>query len=314
MRRAISPKGWRRLVVLGVVIVLLPVLVGSLWGYLFAHPLRQEREPGDTPAKYGITYEEVTIRTSDGLVLAAWYTPPENGAVILVGHGIADSRWSAVHAMFARHGYGVVCWDFRAHGASEGDVSSGGFNEVRDVEAALDYALAQDGVEWVGVWGGSMGGTAGIAAAARRPEIRALAADSAPDTARGILEHYVRLSILQPFFEFVAEHEAGVSVDDIRPIDDIQSLGARPVFIIHGDADSRVPVWAAQNLYDAAGEPHLLWIEPGMNHLEIYRTQMERYERRVIAFFDTARQAEGVPPAEVQERLELADATAEANR
>ena len=48
------------------------------------------------------------------------------------------------------HGYGVLAWDFRAHGASGGDTCSLGYYEQLDAEAALDYALAQPGVKHIG--------------------------------------------------------------------------------------------------------------------------------------------------------------------
>ena len=102
----------------------------------------------------------------------------KNGAVILVAHGYGDKRAEDFYALFASHGYGVIAWDFRAHGESEGDFSSLGYYETLDAKAALDFALAQPGVEHVGAWGGSMGAVTMIRATAQYPEIEALVADS----------------------------------------------------------------------------------------------------------------------------------------
>jgi uncharacterized protein len=102
-----------------------------------------------------IPFQEIELTTKDGIKLAAWYTPPHtegNGTVILVAHGYNASRPEGIYGMFAQHGYGVLAWDFRAHGQSGGDTCSLGYYEQLDVEAALDYALKQPDVKHIGAW------------------------------------------------------------------------------------------------------------------------------------------------------------------
>jgi fermentation-respiration switch protein FrsA (DUF1100 family) len=181
-----------------------------------------------------------------------------------------------------------------------------GHYEVRDVEAALDFALAQPGVEWIGMWGGSMGGIAAIGAASQRQEIRAVVVDSVPSTLNGALRTYVRPRVLQPFFRYFAERETGLSVDLVRPVDQIADVSPRPVYIIQGTADSHIPEASARHLYDAAGEPRVLWLQPGAEHLEVYLAEPDEYERRVIAFFNTALQEDGNASSPAQERLHRA--------
>jgi pimeloyl-ACP methyl ester carboxylesterase len=43
--------------------------------------------------------------------------------------------------------YGLVLLDLRAHGDSEGDISTLGVKEVRDIRAALDFLHAQPEVD-----------------------------------------------------------------------------------------------------------------------------------------------------------------------
>jgi len=285
---------WRNLSLFGLSALALGVL-GTLAHFTyqgamtFVHPPRLTREPGETPARFGVPYQDVTLVTSDGLELSAWYTKPENGAVILVAHGFGGNRWDEMHALFARHGYGALSWDFRAHGESEGDLSTLGYYEALDVEAALDYALAQPGIEWVGAWGGSMGGAATIEAAARRGEIEALVIDSTFYSLEAVLELTVSVPALRPVIRFLAQREAGITADQVRPVDRIGLLTPRPVFFIQGEADSIAPPDSARRLYDASGEPRTLWTEPGVEHVEMYKAFPQEYEQRVIAFFDQAR-------------------------
>jgi uncharacterized protein len=86
----------------------------------------------------------VELVTSDGLRLSGWTIPSRNGAAVILQHGYGGNsgQMLPVALMLTRHGYGVLLFDFRGHGASEGDFVSFGLNEVRDTEAAITYPLA----------------------------------------------------------------------------------------------------------------------------------------------------------------------------
>lgn len=254
---------------------------------LYLHPARVIASPS-LLEEQGIKFQTITLITEDGLKLHAWYTPPQNGVVILVAHGHGASIATDMYALFARHGYGVLAWDFRAHGESEGEFTSLGYYEVRDVKAALDFALAQPGVEHVAGWGGSMGAVTMIRAAAQYPQIEAVVADSAFSTLSDELHLRVPIPSLRELVRMWAQIQTGVNVDAVRAVDDIALISPRPVFIIQGMSDDNIPVESAQQLYDAAGEPRLLWMEPKAYHLNMYAKFPEEYEERVIAFFEEA--------------------------
>lgn len=287
---------WRNLFLFGFSTLALSLTIAVLHltyqhalGYV--HPGRMVRLADDTPTRYGIPYQEITLKTSDGLTLYAWYTPPQNGAVVLVVHGYTTARSADIHSLFARHRYGVVSLDLRAHGESEGELCTFGYYERLDVEAALDFALSQPGVERVGAWGGSMGGATVILTAARRPEIEAVVTDSTYATLEDELDIMVHSALLRPLVRFFAEQEAGISIHDVRPVDAIGQISPRPVLIIQGLADTTVPPTAGERLFQAAGEPKSLWVEPGVGHLAMRHTFPEEYERRIITFCDEARLA-----------------------
>lgn len=256
----------------------------STKGYL--HPQRQQRLVDDTPEKFGITFENVRLVTRDGIELAAWYTPSENGALILVAHGHSDMRSPMLYSMYAKNGYGVLAWDFRAHGESGGEHSTLGYYEALDVEAALEYGLQQANVEHIGAWGGSMGGVAVLEATARREEIEAVVIDSAFATLEDELKWVVTSNIFLPFVRFFAEKETGVKLDILRPVDRIKAISPRPIMIIQGEEDNMIPVDSAQKLYEAAGDPRYLWTEVGVNHVGMYSMYPEMYEDVVVNFFD----------------------------
>jgi fermentation-respiration switch protein FrsA (DUF1100 family) len=236
----------------------------------------------------GIDFETISLTTEDEITLRAFYVSPKNGAVILVAHGHGGTIPEDMVLLFVKHGYGVLAWDFRAHGESGGDFTSIGYYEVLDMKAALDFALAQPGVTHVGVWGGSMGAATAIRAAARYPQIEAVVADSSFDTLEGVFRVRVPYPILRPFIQFYAEMETGVSLEDVRPVDEIGKIGPRSVFIIQGLGDYSIPHESAQRLFEAAGEPKCIWEGAVAGHLTMSAVYAEEYEARVIEFFELA--------------------------
>jgi fermentation-respiration switch protein FrsA (DUF1100 family) len=282
---------WLNLFGVALAALLLLGLGGLLWfsyrqAYDYVHPRRLPPPGGELLRLNGIPYQEIELVASDGVRLAAWYTPPGNGALILVAHGYGDRRSEDFYAFFASYGYGVLAWDFRGHGASGGELVTLGYHETLDVEAALAFALAQPDVEHVGGWGGSMGAVTMIRAAAKNPEIEAMVADSPFATLEDELDLRVPYPLLNPLIRAFAERETGLRLDLVRPVDDIRRISPRPVFLIQGMGDTMVPLDSAERLFAAAGEPRELWTEPAVPHLNMYAYYRERYTRRVIKFFD----------------------------
>jgi len=282
---------WFRLIWVMLAAILIASVATIIWisyqqtlNYL--HPVRQTAS-GDLLSANGIEFQDIELITEDNIRLSAWYTPPQNGAVILVAHGYGDRRAEDFYALFAGHGYGVFAWDFRAHGESEGDFCSLGYYETRDAKAALDFVLAQPDVEHVGAWGGSMGAVTMIRAAAQYAEIEALVVDSPFVTLEEEMNLRVPFPMMRSLIRFFAERQAGVTLDQVRPVDDIAHISPRPVFIIQGMGDGMVPLDSAQRLYDAAGEPRQLWVENDVPHLNMYAYYKTRYTKRVLKFFDT---------------------------
>lgn len=233
-----------------------------------------------------IEYQNIELTTKDGVKLSAWYTPPKNGAVILLAHGYNDNRIESLYVMFAENDYGVVAWDFRAHGESGGEVSTLGYYEQLDVEAALDFALAQTGVEHVGAWGGSMGASTVLLTASKRNEIQAVVADSAYPSLESALRLNMPVEFMQPFVLFLWESETNAQVEDVNVENIIAQISPRAVFIIDGWYGGAILMNSPYRLYEAANEPKELWAEDGVPHLGTYAHNPKRYENRVIRFFD----------------------------
>lgn len=270
------------------VILVFTILLLAIGYYEVDQILRPPRNipQGKTLRKFNIPHQEVDLHTADGVRLTAWYTPPRKGVVILVAHGFGDQRPEWVYEMLARTGYGVLAWDARAHGESDGEISTVGYKEVLDVRAALDYALAQPNVTHVGAWGGSMGAATLIRAAAQYPEIEALFVDSSFASMEDEFDYLVPYPILNPLAKILAQIRTGVSLDELSPVDAIARVSPRPVYIVHSMADKVAPPDAGERLFNAAREPKFLWLEEDVPHQQIYLANPLRYKKRLIGFFD----------------------------
>lgn len=264
---------------------ILTILLGFSEVNHVLHP-RRIIPPGNTLRKYNIPYQSVDLITSDGIRLSAWYTPPRKGAVILLAHGYGDNRPEWIHALLAKKGYGVLAWDARAHGESDGEISTIGYLEVLDVRAALDYVLSQSGVEHIGAWGSSMGGATLIRAAATFPEIEALFIDSSFASLDDEMNFLIPYPVLNPLAKALAELRTGIDLKEIDPLRDIAKISPRPVYIVHGTGDTVAPPDAGRKLYEAAKEPRFLWEAENAQHMMIYLDNPRKYQRRLLGFFD----------------------------
>ena len=268
------------------IVVVITIMVAS--AIKFADTLHPPRTipQGKTLRKYEIDYRPVDLITEDGIRLSAWYTPPQNGAVILLAHGYGNKRPEWVYALLARKKYGVLAWDARAHGESEGKISTIGYLEVLDAKAALQYARAQPGVEHIGAWGGSMGGATIIRAAAQFPQIEAIFVDSSFTSLEDEFNYLVPFPVINPVAKFIVTYGTGLELDQVNPLDDIVRISPRPVYIVQGLADAVAPPDSGEKLFNAAGEPRFLWQQANVPHQSMYLDNPRRYQRKLTDFFD----------------------------
>lgn len=268
-----------------ITLAILMISLGAVKLNNVLHPPRKVAS-GTVLIRRNIKYQSVDLVTDDGIRLSAWYTPSRNGAVILVAHSYGDHRPEWIYQMLVRKGYGVLAWDARAHGTSGGGITTIGYSELLDVKTALNFVLAQSGVEHIGAWGGSMGGATVIRAAAQFPEIEAIFVDSSFASLNDEFDFLIPYPILSPLAKLLMKIETGINIDDLDLMKDIVKISPRPVFIAQGTADTAAPPDSAQKLFDAAGKPRFLWTEDDIPHLGLYFNNPRHYQRRLVDFFD----------------------------
>jgi alpha-beta hydrolase superfamily lysophospholipase len=108
------------------------------------------------------TFKTIYLKTKDSLKLEAWYITDDSskGTVLLFhGHGGNKSGVIKEAEAFNKMGYNTLLLDFRAHGGSEGNTCTIGYDETEDIKLAYDY-IKSKGEKNIVLWGISMGASA----------------------------------------------------------------------------------------------------------------------------------------------------------
>jgi uncharacterized protein len=251
--------------------------------------------------------EAVWFESADGTLLHGWFIPAEAGSddrreerpdrtvgsshsgpgpAILHVHGNAGNVM--FHTFFTEHlppaGFSVFIFDFRGYGQSEG-VARRRNGLIADTHAALDVLLARDDVDpqRIGIYGQSLGGAIAINVMADRPEIKAGIFESAFTSWRDMAAAVVGGDSDKgpPAF---ARMLAGILIPDHVRADEAIARIDRPMLLLHGDADTIVPVSHARRLAQAAGENAETIILDGGDHNSL-RTTHAHIDRLMIDFF-----------------------------
>jgi hypothetical protein len=277
----------RRIALLaGSVVVAYVVVFPFILSYAFTHLART----GVPVARLGAAHQDVAFRTRDGLTLKGWYVPSRNGAAVIVAPGRSGTQNHA--RMLVRHGYGVLLFDRRGEGESDGDPNAFGWSANRDLKAALAFVERRPDVNphRIGGIGLSVGGETLLQAAAEAKGFRAVVSDGAGS--RSIREDLAR-SDSDKWLELptTAVITAGTALFSNRtPPPNLKNLVARiaprSVFFIYGEAGQTNEINLTQKYYAAAGEPKSLWQVANAGHTRGLSVRPREYERRVLAFFD----------------------------
>jgi fermentation-respiration switch protein FrsA (DUF1100 family) len=246
-----------------------------------------------TPADYGLEYEAVQLKTSDGLKLAAWFLPgQENKGTIILGHGYpADKSDLIDYAKFlVEGGYNVLMFDWRYFGQSEGKYTTLGYNERKDVLAAVDYLKSRvdaDALK-IGAFGFSFSGANFIVT--KSPDIKAIVADSTHIGLDKMAERvFVNFGPLKGLFIWptgmLAKIFLGVNINEVDTLAAVKDLEV-PIFFIHGKLDSQIPYQDSEALFQAASGSKELWLVEGAEHGLTRAFGGKEYEERILNFFD----------------------------
>lgn len=252
-----------------------------------------------TPADYGLPYEEITVTNDLDQTLVGWYVPPENGAVIMLQHGYKSGRqWQLNEAkMLHDAGYGSLLTTVRAHDQSEGELISFGYYEMADLAAWHAFLLSRQEVdpEKIGMLGVSMGGSMVLQYASANEDIKAVVAhspfSSLDDTVETSMRYFLNLpdwaaSVVVPLVVFWGEQIGGFDSAEVDAKEWIPDISPRPVFLLDAGQDIVVSADSTELLYEAAEQPKFFWQCPACDHAALDVQRADKFEACLLSFYD----------------------------
>ena len=251
---------------------------------------------------FGLTGESIKVLSADGLAINAYIVPNNNSkgnVLILHGmHGMDATSLFDYAAFIYEAGYTPVCIDMRAHGKSQGESLSFGYNEAYDVLAVIEFLKSDTRFNGkpIILYGLSMGGSTAINVASKTADVNGIIAVSPFSSIQEQVADYMKrdgapsafISVFKPFVNLVLWHKYRVSPVKDSPQHAIRTVGNIPIFIIHGDEDVQTNVSQAQLLFDnSSSEASEIWIVDGKDHLIIEDAlddSSKYYRDRVVEF------------------------------
>ncbi len=264
------------------------------------------------------------FHTTDGTLLSGdFWAQPQPSPTIVICHGYRINRthMRPVAALEYKYGYNVLLFDFRGHGESESVATSGGNDEIRDLEAALTVVRQQPETlpGKIIIHGFSMGASVALLTDPQ-PDVAAIVVDSPYARLDEILQRIMHWQLTRsskswlPFLHplrngFHALTQATLVVSTVmfrlrfghalnaRPDTSFQRWQARskglirksypPILLIHGMKDSAVPITHAHRIVTQA-QAHNITLETyfveDADHCGAYGYDPQQYIQVLLQF------------------------------
>ncbi len=200
-----------------------------------------------TPTDVGMDFQDVSIATTDGVMLHGWFIAGQSSRVLLFFHGNAGNishRLDSI-AQFRELGLSVLIIDYRGYGQSAGRTTERGI--YRDADAAWRYLIDDRGIvaNDIVVFGRSLGASVASRLASEYQPLALIVESSftsIPDIAQDLypwlpVRWLSRLS-----------HATRDYVRDVRC----------PILIIHSRDDEIIPFHHGEAIFESANEPRTL--------------------------------------------------------
>ncbi|GGM74545.1 alpha/beta hydrolase [Longimycelium tulufanense] len=252
--------------------------------------------PGDPRSALGLDFQEVQVRTELG-DMPAWLVPGQGDTWAITVHGRAGTRREALRIMPALHRLGLPVLAITYRNDRNAPPSPDGLYhlgaaEWRDLEAAVRTAQER-GARHVVLVGWSMGGAI-VGQFLGHSELAGLVdrvvLDAPVVSWRDTLDLQAGNrglpSAFTPVAELVSGWRAGLDFDRFE-LAGHPPAHRPPMLLVHGSADSMVPVSSSRAFAEAAkrmGWPVRFVEFPDAEHTAEWNTDPQRYEEAVTAF------------------------------
>ncbi len=237
------------------------------------------------------TFKTIYLTTKSGLKLEAWYIAVDSakGTVALFhGHGGTKSGVLKESEEFRKMHYNTLLLDFRAHGGSEGNTCTIGYNEAEDVKLAYDF-IKEKGEKNVILWGISMG-AATIAKAMRDYPLQPskVILEMPFGSILGAAEGRIKMmglpgEPLAMLITFWGGVENGFWAFKMKPTEFVKKITC-PVLIQWGKNDPRVSRQEIDDIYNNISSAKNLVVYDSSGHESLCKKETEKWKTAISAF------------------------------
>jgi alpha-beta hydrolase superfamily lysophospholipase len=264
----------------------------KLWVLLSGLPVYRP-QPDSTPASLGLSYEILTIPGAIGS-LEAWYIPhPQTRGLVLMYHGYTNCKSDLLGEAGALHelGYSCLLVDFPGSGGSEGDTTTIGYREAKDVACCIDFARARWPGATVILYGQSMGASAILRAlAVHGARADALILECPFDRLLTTVKARFHAFGLPAFpaarlMVFWGGVQSGYNGFSHNPVEYASAVDC-PVLLLHGREDRRVTCDQVEAIYRNLRGRKQMHIFDGLGHESYVVPRREEWKRCVARFLD----------------------------
>lgn len=250
---------------------------------------------------YHATGRRYSMDSFDGLKLVADYFPPVGEsprAIVLLAHGYRSGPlldFSISTRDMLEMNLGCFLIHQRAHWGSEGELITFGVKERYDLRDWARFLEREFPGVPVIMDGLSMGASVVMAAAELDlpDNVRGIIADCGYTSMRGIFDKIIREWFHLPPFPLVPLTDLYCRVRHGFGFTDVNSAKTLahakvPVLLAHGQADSFVPHYMSEEIYNAVKDTIdvTFFSVPGADHGLSYLQDNEGYRRRIADFLD----------------------------
>lgn len=305
-------------IIIIVFIILLTIIL--LISYIFSGIVMYSRRQPivRTPQKYGMDYEDVSFKSSDGLNIRGWFIPSASGnteKIIIMTHPMPMNRHgflvknqgfpplfktdvdllktiNAVH----KAGYSVLAFDLRNHGESDRGITGNGLSEYQDVLGAVEYISFRPdlNVQEIGFVCFCMGAASTMAALSKGKDnitnARFLIAIQ-PVTSNVFFRAYMKniytplSTFLIPIVRKIVQWRGGYSLEDMSPGQFTKDIDI-PTMYIQAKEDPWTELSDIQGFFDSTPGAEELWFIDGkMKRFDAYN-YVGKHPKKLLSFVE----------------------------
>jgi alpha/beta superfamily hydrolase len=259
------------------------------------------------PDAYGLDFERVDFRSTDGLNLKGWFISGKNEKTVIITHPFPFNR----HGFIAKNqgplklfktdvdllktaqalnqaGYSVLMFDFRNHGESDSGVTGVGLNEYQDVVGAVKYLKNRFENQKVGFVSFCMGANSTLVALSKAKEeladvkcVVAVQPVSASVFVRSFMRNVFTAAslLLIPVVNRMCQWRGGYALNEMSPLKYCRDVEA-PILYVQAKTDPWTELSDIEGFYaETSGSKELWMINEEMGRFDAYNYVGDNSER-----------------------------------